>query len=751
MLEGQADFIFKTNVDALTAPTELLFDRSWIKNTFLVGKDVSGTYSKWLNRNRFYSTADAKFGSTCIGMSMAVNPKFQFTRFADIRRPGLVSYRDPNNMRKTGVPGYTTKTGGHPFGLGMGRFYSEMIDDNQQRIFLRFGEPQYLGMLFWIGKSFDIHKAILYRRGLITSVIIQLVDLTTKWWSIARHPWIAGGVVLLSNFLGSGRFISVRDNMYTYWNVAETILNKMYLKRTGAPFDMSFMNSAPPAGRVGQELKISREFVSNFNKQIPGLIDPETGRISIWTAALRSASVYNQLMIDDSKNVSLGIEDDYIDTFNLGVNRIDRLLTNKQMDPSIFTKWILKWAYAKGMGSMKESEGNSFRDAIDSIKGFFAGGEVRAVADEEDIPYSPAINPRNLGPNQEPLLVDPSAMDTSFSPDVVDQNNLTNPSMTSTWNKIKEYAVTSAMEGASFAVFEVESTGSVGESFSNTAESNPIETLFNSISAQVRTAMNTLTAFTDIPVVGDAAKLAGDMAAVTAKNVSFGLANPLLALLYGTSISLPKMWSGSSAALPRANYRMRLMSPYGNPYSQLFSMHLPLAMIMAGAFPRTTGSDSYSAPFMCQLYDRGRVNIPYGMISEFNVTRGVDNLVFTRAGHPNAIDVDFTVLDLNEVMSVDATPSGVLTRTLKAINEFDMTDTALDNYVSTITGLDVYQMFYIKPRWRYKLAEKYITIKSSFTDRAAQGAFLANINPLSGILGMLGSGDPNLIQDMRGL
>ena len=352
MLEGQADFIFKTNVDALTAPTELLFDRSWIKNTFLVGKDVSGTYSKWLNRNRFYSTADAKFGSTCIGMSMAVNPKFQFTRFADIRRPGLVSYRDPNNMRKTGVPGYTTKTGGHPFGLGMGRFYSEMIDDNQQRIFLRFGEPQYLGMLFWIGKSFDIHKAILYRRGLISSAIIQLADLTTKWWSIARHPWIAGGVVLLSNFLGSGRFISVRDNMYTYWNVAETILNKMYLKRTGAPFDMSFMNSAPPAGRVGQELKISREFVSNFNKQIPGLIDPETGRISIWTAALRSASVYNQLMIDDSKNVSLGIEDDYIDTFNLGVNRIDRLLTNKQMDPSIFTKWILKWAYAKGMGSM---------------------------------------------------------------------------------------------------------------------------------------------------------------------------------------------------------------------------------------------------------------------------------------------------------------------------------------------------------------------------------------------------------------
>ena len=81
-----------------------------------------------------------------------------------------------------------------------------------------------------------------------------------------------------------------------------------------------------------------------------------------------------------------------------------------------------------------------------------------------------------------------------------------------------------------------------------------------------------------------------------------GLVN---ALLGNVRIEIPDYWEDASVSFPTSNYEMDLVSPYGNVISQIQNIYLPLSMIVGGSLPLATGKTSYTAPFICQLYDRG--------------------------------------------------------------------------------------------------------------------------------------------------
>lgn len=729
------EIIMNTNTEDVIDPRDLLFDDQWYKNTFLLTGETESKYREWLNRNKYFSTADVKFTSSAVGLSMGCNPKPQFTRTCDIRRPGLIEGRDPNKMRMTGVPGYTINTGSYHLGIGMGTYYSEAIDDTQQRIFMRFGEPQYMGMLHWIGKGFDIHKAILYKRGFISGTIIKLVNAASKIWAIASSPWITTAKVLLENFIMPGRFVSVKDNMYSYWAGVQVLLNQMYVRRTKVPFKLQGMTTGG-GGFIGQEMEISQEFVSELNSIMPGIVDGVTGQISVFTIALRAASVYNLIQVDVNKK---NIDFNPIDDRRIGETRIDSYFTNRKGHPSGFITRIFHAAASWGGANVVEESMKTANSLIDAGTSWFKG-TTRTVSPDEDIPYSPAMNPRSTGPKGKELGP------ANGEPDKLDQENAARKA--SEFDTIGRYILAVLSEGAAFACFNVEHTGSVGESFSNSVENNPIETMFNSISSQIRSLTSSMQGLFDVPMVGSVAGTAAGAISTVASNISLGLANPILALLWGTSISLPKVWNGSSATMPTATYRMRLQSPYNNAYSQLFNIFLPLSMVLVSGLPRKVGINSYTAPFMCQLFDRGRVNIPYGVVSNISIVRGVSNLAFNKAGQANAIDVEFTVMDLNEIIAVDITANGVLSAAMDNLIP-DLTNDAITNYVNTLTAMDAYSMFYLGPSARLKLAETELKLRTLFTDEAAIGAFWGSFNPIPEITGALSPGNASTVIDMR--
>ena len=691
----------KKDTTKQTNELAMVFDREWLKGTFIISDEDAvntGEYGQWIRANRYSSSANIKFTSTAPGMSVAINPKPQFTRYCDIRNKGRMKSRPDVTL---GTRGWTT-------GLGMGRYYSEAIDDNQQRIFLRFGTPQYSSMLLWITKSFDVHKAALANRGIITSILLSAVNLVTKVFAIWTNPLLFGLKVLFNALLQPGRFVSVRDNMYVYWAGVENILNSMVVRRTMAPQILS-EGMARLDSNLGQEQTVTPAFLKALNEMIPDVIDAETGRISVFAIALRGQASFNKMMAKDlDKAQNYDMSSDFTDYPITGEKSHDTYMTDRKGDPTFFLKRIFKTAY----DTWWELDGKPEEDAAPTM--------ISTNILETDIEGKPLT-----------IFSDPNEMDQDAATERTRLDNIKNKK--EALNKYGDYFLANLSDGMAFAVFNVDNTGSVGESFSNSTTNNPIESVFNALSSKARNITNNLSSIANVPILSDAIGLIGDAAAITLSNVSFGLANPLLALAYGATISLPKTWEASSVSLPRASYKIKLISPYGNPYSQLFNMYLPLSMVMAGALPRSTGLDSHTSPFLCQLYDRGRVNVPLGIIDSFSVTRGTSNLAFTRTGTPNAIDIDFSIADLNEIISVDISSSGYLTRMIETL-DVDLSDNSFTNYINTITGVDVYSQYYKIPSARLKAAERLMTLKAA-GDPAALSAFTVNILPFSNVIG----------------
>lgn len=690
------------------------FDREWVKSTFIITDgDITGNgeiqaYANWVRLNRYRTSADNKFSCTSPGMSMAVNPKPQFTRYCDPRSKGRLKER----------PDITPGITGHPVGLGMGGYYSMAFDDNQQRVYFRFGVPKYMSLPFWIAKSFDIDKAVLQGRGVITSTFLQAVGMVAKFFAVAAAPLLAIGMFAMNVYVQNSRFYSVQETMYTYWATVENTLNQMVARRTMLPYilqDYTYKIGQP----VGSQQGVSEQFVSSLSSYIPDIVNPETGRISVFAIALRAQAALNALKrqeLDEGSTQSIQGATANMQDYQVTANLTQSNLTNG----GTFIERLFQQAHKAFVGSKEES-----LDTLDpnSASQSSLVGYDPLYTDEEGNPLDLSLDPAN--PN-----------------DSVDNKLLTNANKKAdSWSKYKEYALAELSEGAAFAVFNVESTGSVGESFSSSFGANPIESTFNSISAKFRNVSSMLSSATEMPVIGDALKLAADTGATLLSNASFGIANPLLALAYGVNVSMPKMWESSSASLPEANYKIKLISPYGNAYSQLFNIYLPLSMLLAGSLPRSTGASSYASPFFCQCFDPGRSNIQLGMISSLRLTRGTSNLAFSRAGHPNAIDVDLTVTNLDEIVALDVSSNGVLTKAFETLSP-NFSDSPLTSYLNTITAVDVYTQVYRVPQLRLKLAERMMTLKSiTNPDPAAFGAFTVNTIPLVGDLGKAVLGD----------
>jgi hypothetical protein len=217
---------------------------------------------------------------------------------------------------------------------------------------------------------------------------------------------------------------------------------------------------------------------------------------------------------------------------------------------------------------------------------------------------------------------------------------------------LREYLLAEINDGASFVGFRVNATGQVSESFSNSAGESELMQKMNNMSSQAR---NMKFSFANGNVgggwIGDTVKAALGGVGDFFRGVGDSLQISGLATLGGAAfVDIPKYWQQSTANLPRGNYSIDLIPTYGNPISRLIQMHFPLACLLAGVLPLSAGKQSYVSPFLCELYDQGRVLTRLGIIDSMTITRGVGNLGFNNNGKSLGIRVDFSVLDLSSII-----------------------------------------------------------------------------------------------------
>lgn len=619
-------------------------DDQWIRTAFVLpdGPTVDPDDLK----NRYWNSAMSKFTDSRFGCNIGINCHPQLTVYADPPEKGRVASRETPSIYNT--------TGNY----GLGGFWSDLFDTPEQIVYLRFGVPAFNNPINFFLSAFNYGASVVARTGRWPSFIYDVARFAGSVMAIKAFPIIAIPLLVYRTadfffFRQSAKYYHFRPAMHLYWGAVSNLVNMLAINSGIYPKVINNMfKNDDPTSRIGMPYNhTSQDYLDIYHELAPDLFTKENF-IDVFAMANRAQRVANE-MIDDEYN-----------QLNNGSN----------------TDWggYVKKLFAKDDGHstrhMKQNGDIKFSSYVENVltlgSYFYDQKQLTGSNVEQD--------PRGSAPEKSE---DPGEPSKPYNPLYSE----------SSWNNFKKHLTAEFRQGGAFAVFRVSDTGSKSESFSNSTTPSSLENKLNSISSNFAEHRFTLGGVGDIlpDMVKGAVNLATDAIMGAVDGVTFGLASNIKGLLGEGYVEIPEHWQSSSSSLPSAQYKIQLDAWNGSVITRIFKLFLPFAMIAAGSWPRSTGRQSYTGPFLCQLYDRGNVQIPLGMITEFSVTRGDGNMGFTVDRSPLSMTISFTVKDLSRVLHMPLV-SGKITSEPTMIDE----ESAITNYLATVAGQSVYNQIF---------------------------------------------------------
>lgn len=485
-------------------------------------------------------------------------------------------------------------------GRGMGRYYFEAINQNSQEINMRFGQPRFNSMSTFFTGFYNASAGAMARTGRATGMFYNLgravgfvVPLFS--WRLLAVSSIANGLRFMMEKPQTKYYYS-KPNMPLYWTTVQQLVNRISVNR----------GIIPRVGGADQQ---------SLNGNSAYTIDSPAGQDAL--------GKLNSLLPEIFRKGG-------------GVD-VYAMATRTQ-----------RMAEAQRQRLKAASDGESTETITQRVSKVLGKGiEGLQGVTEDYFQYMDLWLSTEVSKPKEPGGTDDVNTETIS---YVDKDSIKQTRLDE-WGKFLEAELN---QGSAFACLRVNYTGAVGESFSSQTGESDIATKINSMSADSRRtnfdfAGGNLGSGALAQMLGGAVNAVKDFAAGVGDSV--GLSG--LAALGGAAfVDIPKKWESSSARLPQASYTIELRSPYGNPISQLVNIYVPLCMLLAGALPLSTGAQSYTSPFLVELYDQGRCQTRLGMIDSLQITRGTGNLGFNKEGNALAIDVSFTVQDLSSILHI---------------------------------------------------------------------------------------------------
>jgi hypothetical protein len=673
---NDTDYFQKQRLTASDATSRTL-DTDWAKGAFLISDKDNGPFLEDIDlRNRHFSSAFFKFEDTTLGGSKCINPQPQFTRYADTRTPGILQSRQSNRL------------GNYSGNVGMGRYYSEAIHDNQQLVYMRFGVPQFNSLTTFFTGFYNNSVAQLAKSGRTDNfffnagvAIGKIIGLTAQvlTWQVTAALMV-GRVFKWAFNKDTSKFYYLKPTMLTYWSTVNNLVNTIGVNKGLFPQVVkSALNKASKDQRLNDVFGMDADMLATLHKLMPDVFS-ETGAIDMYAAANKAQRIANLL----NKNLMDQYDTSSYSDFYGFVQKVDQLKLER----------------------VRASSGST-----GSITGIFA-------AIERFLQTEPA----------KPRTVENGKTTDGFELDV--RKNPQNPNEPAPYpDTFANFLEAEMNDGSAYACFRVDYTGSVSESFSNSVGENELQGKLNSMSGSARqTTFSFAGGKLDDGIIGSAVGAAVDVAKGVATGVLDSLhLTGLMSLAGNAFVDIPKHWQSSAASLPRSTYTMTLISPYGNTISQMFNIYIPMAMLLAGALPLSTGKQSWTSPFILEMFDQGRAQTRLGMIDSLSFTRGTANLGFNKAKSPMAVDVSFSVVDMSSVMHLQIgkgwgdAGEGV----------FD-DDTVFSDYMAILGSLGVYEQFNKLPKALIKSAAKLRGVEA-LTSKSRWAMFLHERTPVGAL------------------
>ena len=612
-------------------------DSDWLRQSFLLPK---GAIDSRDAVRRTFTEASRKFTDTTLGGNYAINCPPQFTRFADRKR--------------------------HRKGMsrGMGRYYSEAIDDSAQLVNLRFGVPEYNSLSSFFTGFYSADLALMARQGRSNGFFYGVGKLIGFVVGIPLQIPILTHRVL-SFMMGAPRtkYYYLKPAMPLYWNAVNSIVNELAVNLALIPSVYQTKYDQSKHG-VFANTHLSPEQIQEYNKLLPDIMRRDGG-IDVYAVATRAHRLqraWNEKVADimDKKGLSL-------DERNKQIQSIEMQSFTVASQPRSLNEYVNDYLNT-GVGS---------KDVAPSE----TATETTTATDGATVDQATAMN--NLDAASSKIAAETEKVGSFY------------PQEEGTRQKIWSYLLAEEQDGAQFITYRVDYTGASSESFSNATKESDIQSTFNSASSSARSARFSMADGNVVGVLGDFVKAASDLAAGALDSV--GLSG-LLALAGSAFVDIPKHWESSTAQLPRADFTVKLRSPYGNDQSRLQALLVPLAGLLAGALPLSTGQNSYTSPFLCECYCRGRCQIRLGMIESMTISRGEGNLGWNRDGKPLGIDVTFSVVDLSSIMHMPLAQATNWTDLGDIAKEIFGEDSTYRDYMSVLSSMTLSSQIYQFPK-----------------------------------------------------
>lgn len=586
----------------------------WIRRSFMLPSDAITEFDRKL---RTSTSASGKFTDTTPGGNFAINNPPQFTRYADLKNKGRLSASK-----------------------GMGRYYSEAIDDAAVNIHMRFGLPQFTSLNSFFMNFFDFSEAtvantgespgFLFRIGQVAGFSIGLPFLPVSLLS-TTYKYLTGEP--------SNKYYYSKPAMHLYWSAVNTIVNKIAV-------NMGFLGMAERESfskdESGQAVGKNKSTLSGgdfkrFSEILPDVFK-EDGLIDVFALSTRAQRIANAEMA-----------------------RISAALDSPMTQGKLIS-----------LG--KQMEG--------------------PVTDPGGITYSQYMEKYHASELSKEVITEGKGADV--------RNN---------WKEEFMNAATADLQdGGNWVTFRVQTAKEVSESFSNEIGESAIAQKINSTASGGRDKRFSVSGGN----LGDGEGLLGMMGSMVEGLIGMGkdlltgtldgLGMAGVSIMAGSAnIDIPKHWKDSSVEMPKQSYKMELRTPYGNPLSVLLNLYIPLAMILAGTIPISTGRNSYTSPFLCELYSQGRCQTKLGMITSLNITRGTSNAGWSVSQKlPLGIDIDFTVSDMSSIMHMPLSNRWKL---------LDDETTAFDNYMNVLGSLTLNEQVYIGEKFKRNMSHVYARLK----------------------------------------
>lgn len=682
-LEGKALFGNKTVIENIP------LDNDWYKQAFL----LNDTFISDIDdvKNRYWSSASAKFTDTRLGANIGINAPPQFTPYADVPVKGRLANRVDCSVSDT--------TGNY----GMGRYYSEAIDDNGQTIYLRFGVPQFNSLVNFLRRAFDTNARILAVTGKTTSIFYETANIIGKITALVAAPMIAVPIFMAQTVSSifvrpSSKYYTLEPAMHNYWSAVQILLDALCINMGIYPKIVNEMSGDEASKQqIGRPFKLDEAQLKNLSLAMPEIFRYENSKLGLFDAyaiANHAQRLANQKYHDDYENLNKETNLDH-------------------------EGYVKKSISGNGRHATQITDINGNKTLGARLDELFKFGYYKSDTAGQKIQMNPSIDPVT---GLDRVTVDP----------ITGKESSSLGNLSGWWPQFKKNIDAELRDGSEFAVFKVDHTGSVNESFSNATGESDISQKLNGLSSQARQFRFSIA---DGNVVGDTMQsitgAVSDLVMGGLDGLTMGFSNLLTGLAGSGFIDIPKHWQSSSANLTRSTYTMKLIAPYGNAYSRIQNIMLPLAMIMAGTLPLSAGKQSYVSPFLCQLFDRGRSQIRLGMIESLSITRGTSNLPFNSRGEVLAIDVSFTVADLSSIMHMPVTQGTFLGHSA-TLDE----DNILTDYLAVLAGQDIYSQIYALPKAKLNIA-KWIADNGRYTSAAHWASFAADSAAINWIEGLV--------------